>query len=389
MLVDSPCRGAVRGVLLVPGAPNRAADHLDPPTRTDPTLDATPDIPADIADIFTWYTADKVNVIVTFGGPSGLTQPASYDRDVLYKILISTAAPTDTPDVVIRARFGPGAKPGEWGVRFEGVPGVNGAIEGPVETTPHQGRRPGARGLFDEPFFFDLQGFPRIALARGDPLPQHAQLLRRQQRHRAGAVDPQGPLRLGDHAARLLDDDRALRRAEVRALRPVALAAALLLLGACEGSDGPAPTPTPSPTPTPTATAVSYNVENCFTQTIPGTGGQTLRSLIVPDTLKLDLTRESHFPNGRDLDDKVIDITLAALFLDFTVTGQSPDTFANLPLNPPANDRPFSTTFPFLAPPQGTPPLAATTGPASISAPIPTPPTSRSTAWACRRWRPR
>ena len=145
------------------------------------------------------------------------------------------------------------------------------------------------------------------------------------------------------------------------AVRLLALAA-VLVLGACEGGGAPAPTPTPSPAPTPTATPLVYDVENCFTQTIPGTGGQTLRSLIVPDTLKLDLTRESHFPNGRDLDDKVIDITLAALFLDFTVSGQSPDTFANLPLNPPANDRPFSTTFPFLAPPQGTPPLAATTG---------------------------
>jgi hypothetical protein len=82
----------------------------------------------------------------------------------------------------------------------------------------------------------------------------------------------------------------------------------------------------------------------------------------VPDTLKLDLNQPSGFPNGRDLDDPVIDITLAALFVDFTVTGQSPATFANLPLNPPANDKPFSTTFPFLAPPQGTPPLAATTG---------------------------
>ena len=143
-------------------------------------------------------------------------------------------------------------------------------------------------------------------------------------------------------------------------LRSAALVA-VLLLSACDGSS-PTPRPTPSPTPTPTATTVSYNVENCFTQSIPGTGGQSLRSLIVPDTLKLDLTRESHFPNGRDLDDKVIDITLAALFLDFTVSGQSPDTLANLPLNPPANDRPFSTTFPFLAPPQGTPPLAATTG---------------------------
>lgn len=145
------------------------------------------------------------------------------------------------------------------------------------------------------------------------------------------------------------------------ALRPLALAA-VLLLGSCEGSDGPAPTPTPTPAPTVTLTPAAYEVENCFTQAIPGTGGQSLRSLIIPDTLKLDLSRPSAFPNGRDLDDKVIDITLAALFLDFGVSGQSPDTFANLPLNPPANDRPFSEEFPFLAPPQGTPPLAATTG---------------------------
>jgi hypothetical protein len=82
----------------------------------------------------------------------------------------------------------------------------------------------------------------------------------------------------------------------------------------------------------------------------------------VPDTLKLDLSRPAGFPNGRTLTDPVIDITLAALFVDFTVTGQSPATFANLPLNPPANDKPFSDTFPFLAPPQGSPALAATTG---------------------------
>jgi hypothetical protein len=140
-----------------------------------------------------------------------------------------------------------------------------------------------------------------------------------------------------------------------------ALAAALLVAG-CGGSSTPAPTATPTPTPTPVATTVAYNVENCFTQVIPGTGGQTLRTLIVPDTLKLDLNRPAAFPNGRTLTDPVIDITLAALFVDFTVTGQSPATFANLPLNPPANDKPFNDAFPFLAPPQGSPTLAATTG---------------------------
>ncbi len=149
--------------------------------------------------------------------------------------------------------------------------------------------------------------------------------------------------------------------------RPLAAALALLAalpLAACGGDDPTpqaTPTPTPAPTPTPSA-ALSYNVENCFTQAIPGTGGQTLRSLIIPDTLKLDLSRPSGFPNGRDLDDPVIDVTLAALFLDFAVTGQSPATFAQLPINPPANDKPFSTDFPFLAPPQGSPIVAATTG---------------------------
>ena len=145
-----------------------------------------------------------------------------------------------------------------------------------------------------------------------------------------------------------------------RAGRAGGLAAAMLL-GACGGSS-PTPMATPSPAPTPPPATLTYNVENCFTQAIPGTGGQTLRSLIIPDTLRLDLTRPSGFPNGRDLDDPVVDILLAMLFLDFTVTGQSTATFAKLPLNPPGNDRPFTPTFPFLAPPQGTPPRAATTG---------------------------
>jgi len=157
--VLAPAATVFAAVLLLPGAPNLAADHLDPPTRTDPVLDPVPDVPADIADVFTWYTADHVNVVITFGGPSSPTQPASYDRDVLYKILVSTAAPTDTPEIVIRVRFGPGQRPNEWGVQMEGLPGVTGAIEGPVETNLVKDGVTARAGLFDEPFFFDLQGF--------------------------------------------------------------------------------------------------------------------------------------------------------------------------------------------------------------------------------------
>jgi hypothetical protein len=159
MPVAGSAAAIAAALVFVPGAPNRAADHLDPPSRTDLAVDATPDLPADIADIFAWYTDDSVRLIVTFGGPNDPNRPASFDRDVLYKIMISTAPPGETPEVVIKARFGPGKNPNEWGVRFEGVPGVTGTIEGPVETTLVKDGVKARAGLFDEPFFFDLQGF--------------------------------------------------------------------------------------------------------------------------------------------------------------------------------------------------------------------------------------
>lgn len=150
---------AAGAALMVPGAANRAADHLDPPGRTDPAVDATPDVPADIADVFAWYGPDTVKLALTFAGPSVGSQPAFYDRDVLYKILVSTAPPDDTPEIVIRARFGAGARVNEYGVRFEGLPGVTGTIEGPVETTLQKDGVKAFAGLLDDPFYFDVLGF--------------------------------------------------------------------------------------------------------------------------------------------------------------------------------------------------------------------------------------
>jgi hypothetical protein len=158
-LVAGPAVAVLAAALVVPGAGNLAADHLDPPGRTDPTVDSAPDLPADLADIYVWHTPSTVRVVLTFGGPSVSTLPAFYDRDVLYKILISTVPPSDTPEVVIRARFGRGQRPDEWGVRIEGLPGVTGAIEGPVETTLTKDGVTARAGLFDDPFFFDAQGF--------------------------------------------------------------------------------------------------------------------------------------------------------------------------------------------------------------------------------------
>lgn len=98
----------------------------------------------------------------------------------------------------------------------------------------------------------------------------------------------------------------------------------------------------------------------CIQQTV-GAGGPTVVSLVVPDTLQIDTDGTAGFPNGRKLADQVVDVTLAVILLDLTSTTGcaggpcTPGTLAALPLNPTANDRPFSTAFPFVAAPHAAP----------------------------------
>lgn len=84
----------------------------------------------------------------------------------------------------------------------------------------------------------------------------------------------------------------------------------------------------------------------------PATVDQSLAQagpVIVPDTIKYDPSMPTSYPNGRALTDPVVDITLAAVMLDLET--HSLTTFADLPLNPEANDVPFLDEFPYLAPP--------------------------------------
>ena len=135
----------------------RAADHLDPPTRTDKDFDPTPDVPADIADVFAWYTPTSIVVSLTFAGPQPGNMAPFYDRDVLYTINISNSGARSDPEFQIRFRFGfDGQSPG---VQFTGIPGTTGPIEGPVQTVLERDGVKAIAGVFDDPFFFDLLGF--------------------------------------------------------------------------------------------------------------------------------------------------------------------------------------------------------------------------------------
>lgn len=140
--------------------PIRAADHLDPPARTDPAVDPTPDSAADIADVYAWHTDTSVIIAMTFSGPQPGDRPANYDRNVLYTINIANGTNKSVATIPLEVRFGAGTGPNEFGVQVSGLPGVTGGvISGPVETNLTRDGVTVRAGLFDDPFFFDLAGF--------------------------------------------------------------------------------------------------------------------------------------------------------------------------------------------------------------------------------------
>lgn len=104
-------------------------------------------------------------------------------------------------------------------------------------------------------------------------------------------------------------------------------------------------TSTPATNTSGTQTTASLTVEPCFNQTL--FAGESVRQFLARDTIRYDDTQPAGFPNGRRLQDPVIDLTLGYLFTDLTKT--PPDGVAKLAVNPPANDKPFLTEFPYVA----------------------------------------
>ena len=136
-----------------------AADHLDPPMRTDPAVSTMADTAADIADVFAFNDASTVTLIVTGAGPRAAGLPAVYDKNVIYRLHISTDGDATTDENIIDVRYGQDPA-GNWGVQFSGIPGTTTPVAGPVQTTLTSGAGTRAiAGLFDDPFFFDLEGF--------------------------------------------------------------------------------------------------------------------------------------------------------------------------------------------------------------------------------------
>jgi len=140
----------------------QAADHLDPPGRTNP-MSMGMDRSADIADLYAWHRGTGASATLvtalTFSGPmdpvAGQTVPC--DRDVLYTIHIDNDG-DNLADFDIETRFGEDDV-GNCFVRVSNLPGASEPVEAAVELVTTRGDVTVFAGLRDDPFFFDLTGF--------------------------------------------------------------------------------------------------------------------------------------------------------------------------------------------------------------------------------------
>jgi hypothetical protein len=144
----------------------------------------------------------------------------------------------------------------------------------------------------------------------------------------------------------------------------VASASLLALAGCSQGGTGQnsgggsSTTSSTSSTSSGGQSGTALNIEPCFSQEVAP--GITVQDLLTRDTLRLDLSRPAGFPNGRRLQDPVIDLTLAYFFLDLRV--HRIDDIAKLAVNPAANadvigpggaPLSFLTSFPYVLPAHG------------------------------------
>jgi hypothetical protein len=159
------------------GSQVNAADHRDGAQATDDPL-------ADIADVYAWHTdSGTLVIILTFNGLQEAGTAPAYDSEVLYTINIdNTANPANKAannpelndneaDIPIYVKFGQNGLE-EWGVQIENLPGSDGTFSGPVEMElPGGGSTRAYAGVFEDPFFFDFEGFTmtRDATVTPDP----------------------------------------------------------------------------------------------------------------------------------------------------------------------------------------------------------------------------
>lgn len=139
-----------------------AADHAEAPGTS-------ADAAADIGDFYAWHDSNinRLHLVMTYDAAKApaADQTATYDADVLYGFHIDNDGDS-VSDIDIYVRYGQDEND-EWGVQAVGLPSDIDPLAGAVETELTSGGNAKLQaGLFDDPFFFDLEGF-NATLASG------------------------------------------------------------------------------------------------------------------------------------------------------------------------------------------------------------------------------
>ncbi|MBI3743209.1 MAG: DUF4331 domain-containing protein [Chloroflexi bacterium] len=95
----------------------------------------------------------------------------------------------------------------------------------------------------------------------------------------------------------------------------------------------------------------------------PGVPADTLATVLIPDVVTIDFSKPVQFPNGRRLQDDVIDAALGLVLNRGNVLGGGPGVSDGVN----ANDVAFLNTFPYLAPPHQPGEAAASAAPATVA----------------------
>lgn len=311
--------------LFVPGA-TRAADH-----REAPILSSGPLVAADIADVFVFASpqnSDAVVFILTVNPGAGQTTPAPFRDQGKYNLFLDKNGDAKE-DARILFDF---AAPNADGVqsvkiRSTGLRGLRGQARTGEEAVLKKDVRFVA-GVFDDPFFFDQAGFAgeggrmlcdassSDSFARGD----------------VAAVVLEVPLsRIGTRKFGVWARTKA-RGSQVDRMGFAGVGSLLLPEGAQEAFNRGKPK---------NDTAVFFDL---VFDALTGVGSDpadavTVAGFYLPDILTIDLDQTAVYPNGRRLDDDVIDFTLPFLGGDPPAVTDCVD----------GNDKPFRDTFPYLA----------------------------------------
>lgn len=348
-------------------APARTADHKDAPGINE-------DGRADLLDVFAFVNPENGNVVLaqtvnpfTIGGATGV----AFGADVLYEFKIDNDG-DNVEDLVIQATFTPAVPaPQRFSVRgpvkprVSGVassllvadaPAISGIADGTVAVAGGGNVLRAFAGQRDDPFFVDLIWVLRlIGALPGGPLTRPPgldffaslncsalviEVPASALRGRAGNVikiwattsRPKTTVRSGStyladtHSGAFVQIDRTALPTINTVLIPPRLKDAF---------NRATPAQDALFRDAAIASLVAINGDRTYSQTL-------LDAVLFPDVAILDLSKTSGFLNGRRPQDDVIDVILSAA---------SKGGVAGDAVN--ANDVPFPSVFPFLAPPHG------------------------------------